>query len=81
VEMRSVGFLVESQNQGRQFVSGLASKPLGRFLIGLGSKTDDDGLSVAWPQNHWDSFSSVWASKPMAMICEWCGLKTYCDSF
>jgi hypothetical protein len=29
VEMRSTGFLVESQNQGRQFVSGLASKPLG----------------------------------------------------
>jgi hypothetical protein len=24
VEMRSVGFLVEPQNQGRQFVSGLA---------------------------------------------------------
>jgi hypothetical protein len=35
VEMRSVGFLVEPQNQGRRFVSGLASKPLGRFLIGL----------------------------------------------
>jgi hypothetical protein len=31
VETRSAGFLVESQNQGRQFVSGLASKPLGRF--------------------------------------------------
>jgi hypothetical protein len=28
----SVGFLVEPQNQGRRFVSGLASKPLGRFL-------------------------------------------------
>jgi hypothetical protein len=25
-------------------VSGLASKPLGRFLIGLGLKTDGDGL-------------------------------------
>jgi hypothetical protein len=44
VEMRSAGFLVESQNQGRQFMSGLASKPLGRFLIGLGLKTDGDGL-------------------------------------
>jgi hypothetical protein len=31
VETRSTGFLVEPQNQGRQFVSGLASKPLGRF--------------------------------------------------
>jgi hypothetical protein len=32
VETRSAGFLVKPQNQGRQFVSGLASKPLGRFL-------------------------------------------------
>jgi hypothetical protein len=32
METRSVGFLVEPQNQGRRFVSGLASKPLGRFL-------------------------------------------------
>jgi hypothetical protein len=28
-ETRSVGFLVEPQNQGRRFVNGLASKPLG----------------------------------------------------
>jgi hypothetical protein len=32
VETRSTGFLIEPQNQGRRFVSGLASKPLGRFL-------------------------------------------------
>jgi hypothetical protein len=44
VEMRSVCFLVKSQNQGRRFVSGLASKPLGQFLIGLGLKTDGDDL-------------------------------------
>jgi hypothetical protein len=44
VEMRNAGFLVEPQNQGRRFMSGLASKPLGRFLIGLGIKTDDDSL-------------------------------------
>jgi hypothetical protein len=31
VETRSVCFLVEPQNQDRQFVSGLASKSLGRF--------------------------------------------------
>jgi hypothetical protein len=31
VETRSVDFLVEPQNQGRRFVSGLASNPLGRF--------------------------------------------------
>jgi hypothetical protein len=44
VETRSVGFLVEPQNQGRQFVSSLASKPLERFLIGLDLKTDGDCL-------------------------------------
>jgi hypothetical protein len=49
-----VSFLIEPQNQGRRFVSGLASKPLERFLIGLALKTDGDGLSVVWPQNHWD---------------------------
>jgi hypothetical protein len=32
------------KNQGRQFVSGLASKLLGQFLIGLDLKTDGDGL-------------------------------------
>jgi hypothetical protein len=31
METRSAGFLVEPQNQGRRFVSGLASKPLERF--------------------------------------------------
>jgi hypothetical protein len=28
-------FLIEHQNQGQRFVSGLASKPLGRFVSGL----------------------------------------------
>jgi hypothetical protein len=40
VETRSAGFLIEPQNQGRRFVSGLASKPLERF-------------SLIWPQNWW----------------------------
>jgi hypothetical protein len=31
VETRRTSFLVEPQNQGRRFVSGLASKLLGRF--------------------------------------------------
>jgi hypothetical protein len=31
---------------------------------------------VVWPQNHLDDFSSVWASKPIATVCEWFGLKT-----
>jgi hypothetical protein len=35
-----------------------------------------DGLSVVWPQNHCDDFSTVWASKPMATVCEWFDLKT-----
>jgi hypothetical protein len=38
METRSVCSLVEPQNQGRWFVSGLTSKPLGRF-------------SLVWPQN------------------------------
>jgi hypothetical protein len=44
VETSSTSFLVEPQNHGRRFVTGLASKPLGRFLISLGLKTDGDGL-------------------------------------
>jgi hypothetical protein len=39
-ETRKVGFLVEPQNQGRRFVSGFASKPLGWF-------------SLDWLQNQW----------------------------
>jgi hypothetical protein len=42
----SVSFLVEPQNQGRRFLSGLASKPLGRFL-------------AVWPQNLLRRFSLV----------------------
>jgi hypothetical protein len=46
-ETRSTDFLVEPQNQGRWFVSGLASKPQGQFLL-------------VWPQNRWRRFLSVW---------------------
>jgi hypothetical protein len=46
METRSAGFLVEPQNQGRRFVSGLASKSLGRFFL-------------VWPQNQWRWFSPV----------------------
>jgi hypothetical protein len=31
---------------------------------------------VVWNQNHSSDFSSVWASKPMATVCEWFGVKT-----
>jgi hypothetical protein len=46
-ETRSAGFLVEPQNQGRRFVTGLASKSLGRFL-------------PVWPQNWCRRFLPVW---------------------
>jgi hypothetical protein len=52
VETRSTGFLVEPQNQGRWFVSGLASRPLGWFISGLVSKP------LTW-------FVSSFASKPL----------------
>jgi hypothetical protein len=48
----------------------------GAWVSWLSLKTMVDGLSVVWPKNHWDGFSSVWASKPMATVCEWFGLKT-----
>jgi hypothetical protein len=38
VETRSMGFLVEPQNQGRRFVSGLASKPAATVFSNLASK-------------------------------------------
>jgi hypothetical protein len=38
VEMRSAGFLVEPQNQGRRFVSSLTSKPVAMVSSGLVSK-------------------------------------------
>jgi hypothetical protein len=42
----------------------------------LSLKTKVNGLSIVWPQNHRDDFSLVWASKLMATVCEWFGLKT-----
>jgi hypothetical protein len=38
----------------------------GAHVSWLRFKTKVDDLSVVWPQNHWNGFSSVWASKPMA---------------
>jgi hypothetical protein len=70
-ETRSVGFLVEPQNQGQrfvnglaskplgQFVSGLASTPLGQFIIGLASKPLGRFLPI-WPQNRSRWFLLVW---------------------
>jgi hypothetical protein len=58
-EMRSAGFLVETQNQVQRFVSGFASKPLGRCAIGLASKPLGQ-FSPVWTQNRWRRFSLVW---------------------
>jgi hypothetical protein len=52
METRSVGFLVEPQNQGIPFVSGLASKLLGRFISDLASKPLE-WFSLIWLQNRW----------------------------
>jgi hypothetical protein len=52
VETRRAGFLVEPQNQGRRFVSDLASKPLGWFVSGLASKPLGRFLLV-WSQHRW----------------------------
>jgi hypothetical protein len=71
VETGSVGFLVEPQNQGQQFVSGLASKPLGRFLpvwpqnlwrrfLVVCPQNLLRQFSLVWPQNQWRRFSPVW---------------------
>jgi hypothetical protein len=55
VKTRSACLLVEPQNQGGRFVSGLASKPLGQFVSGLASKPLGWLLPV-WPQNQWYDF-------------------------
>jgi hypothetical protein len=66
VETRSAHFLVEPQNQDRRFVSGLASKSLGRFFR-FGSKT---GGTVSWLSLKTKSVEGfpVWALKPTALV-------------
>jgi hypothetical protein len=59
VETRSAGFLIEPQNQGRRFMSGLASKPLRRFSSVWSQKWWRRFL-VVWPQNLLRPFSPVW---------------------
>jgi hypothetical protein len=60
----------------RRVRSALCTWRRGVRVSWLNLKTKVDDLSVIWPQIHWDGFSSVWASKPMATVCEWFGLKT-----
>jgi hypothetical protein len=59
VETRSTNFLVEPQNQGRQFVIGLASNPLGRFLE-VWPQNLLRWFLLVWPQNQWRRFFPVW---------------------
>jgi hypothetical protein len=85
VETRSAGFLVEPQNQGRRFVSGLASKPVATVSPGLASKPVVSFLVE--PQNQGGGgFSSlglktgssglvIWASKSLRRFLG-LGLKT-----
>jgi hypothetical protein len=78
VETRSAGFLVKPQNQGRRFISGLASKQLRRFLP-VWPQNWWQRFLLVWPQNWWSvSYLSlktkvvegfpVWASKPVALV-------------
>jgi hypothetical protein len=67
VVTRNVDFLVEPRNQGRRFVSGLTSKPLGQFISGLTSKPLGrfiSGLTSKLPGR----FISGLALKPVATI-------------
>jgi hypothetical protein len=66
-ETWSTGFLDEPQNQGRWFVSGLASKPLGWFL-------------PVWPQNRWRRFLQFGLKTGVDGFSRFC-LKTGGDSF
>jgi hypothetical protein len=50
METKSTRFLVDPQKQDRRFVSGLTSKPLGRFESSLTSKSLRWFLPV-WPPN------------------------------
>jgi hypothetical protein len=54
-ETRSAGFLIEPQNQGRRFVSGLASKPVATVSPNLVSKPVVSGFPL-------------WALKPAAKV-------------
>jgi hypothetical protein len=65
VETRNAGFLIEPQNQGRRFISGLASKPLRRFVSGLTSKPLGRFVSGLVSKSVVMIFSGL-ASKPMA---------------
>jgi hypothetical protein len=79
MEMRSTCFLVEPQNQGLQFVSGLALKPVVTVFSGLASKPVATVLSDLASKPvvtvSWLSFKikvvegfPVWTLKPTATV-------------
>jgi hypothetical protein len=85
VETRSAGFLVEPQNKGRRFVSGLASKPLERFspiwtqnrwrwFLAVWPQNLLRRFSPVWPQNWWGQFLPVWPQN--RWLVSWLRLKT-----
>jgi hypothetical protein len=67
VEMRSAGFLVVPQNQGRWFISGLTSIPLGRFVSGLTS-IPMVTVSPNLASKPVASDFLVWTTKPAAIV-------------
>jgi hypothetical protein len=60
--------VVEPQNQGRRFVSGLSSKPLGRVLR-AGLKTDSSGL-VIWASKSPRRFLGLCLKTKQASVCQ-----------
>jgi hypothetical protein len=85
MKTRSAGFLVEPQNQGRRFVSGFASKPLGRFspvcpqnwwrrFLAVWNQNLLRQFSPVWPQNWWQRFLLVWPQNRSSV--SWLSLKT-----
>jgi hypothetical protein len=65
--MRSICFLIEPQNQGRWFVSGLTSKPLGWVVSGLASKPLDGFFQFYLKTGGYDFVSGL-ASKPLGRV-------------
>jgi hypothetical protein len=87
VKTRSVGFLVEPQNQGQRFVNGLTSKPAATVSSGLASKpavmvsgglrwfVSGFGLKICC-----DGFCRFGLKTCCDGFCRF-GLKTCCDGF
>jgi hypothetical protein len=87
METRSTGFLVETQNQGRRFISDLASKPMVGFLIepqnqggggfpGLGLKIGSNGL-VIWDLKSPRRFGGL--GLKITMTVSWFGIQNHAD--